>query len=47
MGTPTLLERFKSFVSSIGFRMFLWGIGMTADEYFDEIYEQEKMSRNS
>lgn len=38
----TLLDRLKRVVSSIGWKMFIWGLGITKEEYWSRIYEQEK-----
>ena len=37
MGQFTLVERFKLWVSSIGWRLFIWGSGMTEEDYWKEI----------
>lgn len=41
MGKSTLLETIKDWISSIGWKMFIWGINMTEDEYFNSIFKQE------
>jgi hypothetical protein len=37
-----LIESIKSIVSSIGWKMFIWGLGITQEEYWHQIYLQEK-----
>lgn len=43
MGKQTLLERFRQWIASIGWKLFLWGNRTTAEQYWGEIYEQERM----
>lgn len=43
MGPQTLLERIREWIGGIGWRLFLWGMNLTADSYWKQIYEQEKM----
>lgn len=45
MSKQTLIQWFKSFIASIGFKMFLWGNGITKEEYWQDIYEQERQFR--
>jgi hypothetical protein len=47
MGRISLLDRFKNWVSSIGWRMFIWGLGKSENEYWNDIYEQEKLFREN
>ena len=42
MGKLTLWEKLKEGVGGVAFKVFLWTISMTKDEYFDAIYKQEK-----
>jgi hypothetical protein len=42
MGKLTIIDRIKSLISSIGWHLFIWGLGITKEEYWDRIYEQEK-----
>jgi hypothetical protein len=37
-----LFERFKEKIASIGWKLFLWGNDLTAEDYWQQIYEQEK-----
>lgn len=34
---------FKDFVNKISWRLFLWSISMTKEQYWQEIYEREKI----
>jgi len=43
MGSRTLFEEIKCWVGSWAFRLFLWSVDRTAEQYFYEIYQQEKM----
>jgi len=38
----SIINKLKSLVSSIGWALFIWGIGITKEEYWKQIYEQEK-----
>ena len=38
----TLLHRFKNWIGSTGFKMLLWGYDLTADQYWNQIYQAEK-----
>ncbi len=46
MGKQNLFEILKSKVSSIGWKLFIWGLGITQEEYWDRIYQQEKQFKN-
>lgn len=37
----SILEFIRELFSSIGWRLFLWARGLTADEYWEMIYQQE------
>jgi hypothetical protein len=37
MAQPTLWERFKYWIGGIGFGVFLWSIGQTAEQYLTTI----------
>lgn len=32
----------KNKISSIAWRLFIWGLGITQEEYWEQIYQQEK-----
>ena len=40
-----IFKQFKLFVSSIGWKLFIWGMGTTEEEYWEQVYEQEKAIR--
>lgn len=42
MGEPNVFEKLKEFIAGIAFRIFLWGIDMTQEVYWNSIYEQEQ-----
>lgn len=42
MGKRTLLSELKQRIASIGFKLFLWGNDTTEEDYWEEIYQQEK-----
>jgi hypothetical protein len=42
MKKQNLLDRLKSKVSSIGWKLFIWGLEITQEEYWERIYQQEK-----
>lgn len=41
MKQQSLYKQFKSWLGGIGFRLFLWGNEMTAEEYWEQVYQQE------
>lgn len=41
MGKETFENRIKRWISGIGWILFLWGIGKTAEKYWKEIQLQE------
>lgn len=47
MGKQNLLDRLKSKVSSLGWKMFIWGLGITQEEYWERIYQQEKQFKKN
>jgi hypothetical protein len=42
MGKQPLLSRMKEWIGGIGFRVFLWSIGATQDEYIEMILEDAR-----
>lgn len=42
MKNPTIIDWIKSTCSSIGWRLFIWGIGISQEEYWHRIYLQER-----
>lgn len=46
MGKYNIKERIKEIVSSIGWKLFIWGLGISQEEYWNRIYEQEKNYMN-
>lgn len=47
MGSLSIKNKIKEFIASVGWRLFLWGNSMTAEEYWSQIYEQEKAYREN
>ena len=41
----TILDWIKSTCSSIGWKLFIWGLGITQEEYWDRTYDQEVRKR--
>jgi len=39
MSKPTLLDRVRDLIGAFGFKLLLWSLSMTAEEFWDE---QEK-----
>jgi hypothetical protein len=39
MGKPSLANRLREWIGGIGFRIFLWSMEMTQDEYIEQILE--------
>jgi len=46
MGSAPIWERIRLWLGGIGWRVFLWGMGMDEDAYFTMVYEQEKFHRS-
>lgn len=46
MNKENILELFKSKISSLGWKLFIWGLGLTQEQYWERIYEQEKSYKN-
>lgn len=42
MNERNLLYKIRQFIAGIGFRLFLWGNETTEEDYWEEIYQQEK-----
>lgn len=42
MGKHTILDAAKYFIGRISFRVFLWSISMTDEQYWNAIYLQER-----
>ena len=40
--TFSILEIIKQKIASVGFKLFLWGNSISEEEYWKQIYEQEK-----
>ena len=46
MGEETLMDKIRGIVGSIAFKLLLWSLKLTANEYWDQIYWQEVKHRN-
>lgn len=42
MNKELILYKLRKFIGTTSWRLFLWSIGRTQDEYWEEIYQQEK-----
>jgi len=42
MGNLNLIEEIKRIIAKFSFNLFLWASGLTDEEYWDQIYQQEK-----
>jgi hypothetical protein len=42
MQKENLFQLLKSKISSLGWKLFIWGLGMSQEEYWERIYQQEK-----
>lgn len=47
MDKETFLEKIRSFIGGFGFRVFLWSIKMTQDEYLKEISHEKKETQET
>lgn len=45
MNRFSIYARLKQFIASISFKLFLWSSDLTDEEYWNEIYEQEKRTK--
>jgi|SoiMetStandDraft_2_1073263.scaffolds.fasta_scaffold94811_2 hypothetical protein len=45
MGKQTFIDKIKDFIAGMGWQLFLWGNDLTKEEYWNAIYEQEKLHR--
>ncbi len=41
----SLSQKIRMFISNIGWKLFIWGNDFTEEEYWEQIYEQEKSYR--
>lgn len=46
MGKRSIWKELKLRIGALAFGIFIWSIEMTDEEYFDAIYEQEKMLKD-
>jgi hypothetical protein len=42
MGKDTILDIIKDKIGKVSWNLFLWSIDRTAEQYWNDIYEQEK-----
>jgi hypothetical protein len=42
MGGSSIWKKLKLSIGGLAFRIFIWSIEMTDDEYYGAVYEQEK-----
>jgi hypothetical protein len=47
MGKQSFLSRLKEWIGGIGFRVFLWSINCTQDEYLDMVIEDARREAKS
>jgi nitrogen fixation-related uncharacterized protein len=47
MGKQTLFDRLREWVGGVGFRVFLWSIRATQDEYIEMILEDARREYQS
>ena len=43
MGSESIYQKVKNIIGFIGWKMFIWSINMTQEEYFEIIYQKEKL----
>ena len=41
MGTETIYDKLKTKIGGISFKIFLWSWGITREQYWEQIQEQE------
>ena len=42
MGKFNIFNKIRELIAGISFSIFLWAVGLSEDEYFTSIYEQEQ-----
>lgn len=47
MNPLPLFEKIRMKIGTIGFKLFIWGFKTTQEKYWDMIYHQEKVYRES
>ena len=47
MGPLSFKQLVKSFISNIGWRLFLWGSDLTEEQYINQLYEEESLIRTN
>jgi hypothetical protein len=47
MGKESFIQRIKSRIASIGWKLFLWGNSYTEEQYWEMIYKQERDYREN
>lgn len=45
MNKQTLKKKIKDVIAGIAWKILLWSIGMTAEQYWTEIYREERNKR--
>jgi hypothetical protein len=45
MGELSLLMKIRELIGCIGWKLFLWGLGATKEQYWDVIFNQELQRR--
>ena len=43
----TIIYKIKSLIATIGWKLFIWGSGITEEDYWEAIYQQEKSIREN
>ena len=46
MGKLNIIEKIRNWIGRVCFDIFLWSEKMSADEYWNKVYEHEKICRN-
>lgn len=46
MKKSNLIQKIKNKVSSIGWKLFIWGLGISQEDYWERIYQQELNYKN-
>jgi len=47
MKKENILEKIKTNIAALGWKIFLWGNTMSQEDYWERIYEQEKYYREN
>lgn len=42
MGPETIIDKLRGWIGALGWHLFIWSYAGTEEDYFEEIYRQER-----